>query len=474
MTIVRPLRSQSPGLILGLALSMVGTGGSTALGQFNSSDVVVPGTGTGMSGPTLMLPGSRRYDPMPPGLPRVNRNESVPFGPGMDVTFPDEQPAIPLDALLGTDAGDPKASERSKVTELHFEYAKRIPVAGERSLALSRIASAATFSNQLDMAERALDLASEAAFATPKGLVQDQRLISILTALNNLADARLREGRSETMILPEADAKDEALPPKSDRTGIIRQAIADWKRAAVLAQRISSRTYQTEYMGRVAESMAYGSSSIVSDFPAEGEAGPKSKGFDESFGGLPDQLLQEAAQLSAKISRPVWHDHSLMLVASAAADSRQFARAIQIASQIPNHEVRSNAYIKIGEIQARTGDSDGATTTYRLAAESVASIPQDDPRAVIAGVLIDNLITVGRFEDARASVSLYPDEPRRVIALGAIAESQGRRGAGTSALQWINTEVPARYRSWLYRKVNNGVVAAIEQNRSRDLTNRQE
>jgi hypothetical protein len=89
-------------------------------------------------------------------------------------------------------------------------------------------------------------------------------------------------------------------------------------------------------------------------------------------------------------------------------------------------------------------------------------------------VLIDNLISVGRFDDARVSVGLYPDEPRKLVALGAIAESQGRRGAASSALAWINRDVPSQYRSQLYRRVSNGVVSAIEQNRSRDLSNRGE
>src|SRR5205807_4976509 len=116
----------------------------------------------------------------------------------------------------------------------------------------------------------------------------------------------------------------------------------------------------------------------------------------------------------------------------------------------------------------RRGDPKGATSTYKEAALAVASIPLDDPRDVLTGVLIDNLISVGRFEDARASVNLYSSVPLKMIALGAIAESQGRRGAAAEALAWINREVPAQYRSQLYRRVSNGVVSTIEQNRSRD------
>ena len=121
-------------------------------------------------------------------------------------------------------------------------------------------------------------------------------------------------------------------------------------------------------------------------------------------------------------------------------------------------------------IQSRIKDEEGATKSFSLAAKSVASIPLDDPRAILAGVLIDSLVSVGRFEDAIASVGLYPTEPKKWIALGAIAESQGRRGDARSALAWINRDIPAAQRSFLYRRVSNGVVTAIEQNRNKTNT----
>ncbi len=139
---------------------------------------------------------------------------------------------------------------------------------------------------------------------------------------------------------------------------------------------------------------------------------------------------------------------------------------------IPQPEVRSDALLKIAEIQARRGDPKGATATYQETAEAVASIPLDDLRTVLTGVLIDNLIAVGRFDDARARSPIYSDTPHKLIALGTIAESQGRRGAAKEAMAWINSEIPAQYRSQLYRRVSNGIVAAVEQNRSRDLSNR--
>jgi hypothetical protein len=437
-------------------------------------------TGTGVeSGSGLLLPGSGNYFGPSNRRGRLispNRPPSgtaIPYGPGIDTTFPGEGPTLPLDPRL--DAGlIVNGASLSTVTDRHLNYARAIPDAADRSLTLSRIASAATFANQLDMAETALGDASNSGLQIPNGMIRDQRLISIITAFMNLAEARLREGRTDAVLPPPpSDAPAPPLPPLVDRSAIIRRAQTDWLKAADLSQRIGNPTYRAEYMYRVADSIAYGSQTIVNEFPLpEGQTPRMAKGFVTSFDSLPDHLLQQAAALALRIERPVWHDRGLVAVASAAAESRQFTRALAVARLIPQPEVRTDALLKIAEVQARRNDPNGATSTYKEAALAVASIPLDDPRAVLAGVLIDNLISVGRFDDARASIVLYPDVPRRLIALGAVAESQGRRGAAASALAWINRDVPPEYRSQLFRRVSNGVVAAVEQNRSRDLSNR--
>jgi hypothetical protein len=64
---------------------------------------------------------------------------------------------------------------------------------------------------------------------------------------------------------------------------------------------------------------------------------------------------------------------------------------------------------------------------------------------------------------------LYPDESQKFVALGAIAEAQGRRGLADSARRWIASEVPESYRAGLYRRVATGVLWAIEQNRAKDF-----
>ena len=500
MMFPRILRSHTPGLMLGLALALWLSSTGPASGQSQSSGSGV-GTGTGSSGgvsrnstgtgesggvgtnptragspsePTnnLLLPGGRQtLQPSGP-LPRIPQGGGTAPGPGINVTFPDENPMIPLGDLTERDAGS-KAHELSEVTDEQLKYARRIPAAGDRSLALSRIAGAATFSNQLDLADTALIDASNAALQMSPGMVQDQRLISIITALMGLGEARLREGKPDntSQLFPTPTTPSVAPIPKIAPAKMIRLAQTDYRRAAFLAQKIGNKTYRSEMLYRVAENLSYASQSIVNEYPrvsagSDSDAG----GLNTSYEGLPDQFLQEAANVATRIERPVWHDQGLVRVATAAAESKQFSRALTVSRMIPQPEVRANALMKVAEIQARRGDATGATPTYREAALAVASIVQEDPRAVLAGVLVDNLVAVGRFEDARASVVLYPDEPRRRVALGAIAEAMGYRGASASALRWINSDAPPEIRSQLYRRVNNGVVAAIQSNRSKDMS----
>jgi hypothetical protein len=470
-----PSSGSAPGTgtgMMGGAPNTTGTGSESGAGN---------ATGTGVeSGGTLMLPGAGNYfGPSnrrgrllsPNSMPRGG---AIPTGPGVNsADFPGQQGVIPLDSLIGYGVQN-NAAGYTSVTEVHLRYARSIASPADRSLTLSRVASAATFSNQLALADEALVDAARAAMQLQDGLVRDQRLISIIAAQMNLAETRLRDGRLD-MSAPDLTDTPAAPLPKVDRNGLIRAALSDWRRAAELSQRITNPTYRSELMYRVADNMAFGSQSVVNEFP-QPAAGPNrdSAGLDRSYEGLPDALLQDAANLSARIDRPVWHDRGLVAVASAAAESKQFERALRVARMIPQPEVRTDALLKIAEIQARRGDAPGATSTYKEAALAVASIPLDDPRAVLAGVLIDNLISVGRFDDARASIGLYPDDSRRMIALGAIAESQGRRGAAQAAVAWINRDVPPGYRSQLYRRVSNGVVSAIEQNRSRALSSQGE
>lgn len=444
---------------------------------------LTPATGNSTGTMTSPMPSNRsdqgvgRNGTMPAGPSGF----SVPMGPGVDVSFPDDTSLFPFTPSTG-EAGLPGQPAGTTVSPKELDFARSISDPGDRCLTLQRVANVAIFSNQLDLAHRALSEAASAATQVTDPVVHDLRLIALVTALNNLSEAHLREGKTDLSISELQDvpnANDTAplpKPPSIDRPTLIRRADHEWRRAAYLAGRIGNPTYRSEMLFRVVDSQSFGSQTIINEFPRGDSSrhGTAEAQPPDSLAKPADSLLVGASRIAQQIERPVWRDRALVTIATAAAQSKQFARGLQVARLIPQPEVRTDALVKIAESQARPAGNDptGATATYQEAARAVASIPLDDPRAVLAGVLIDNLISVGRFEDARRMIVLYPDTSRRLIALGAIAESQGFRGASESAVQWILREVPEQHRPFLYRRLRFGMLAAIEQNRSRDLSNR--
>src|SRR4051794_38492590 len=119
------------------------------------------------------------------------------------------------------------------------------------------------------MAHQALVEAAEAAAKESRPVVHDLRLLKIVTTYTSLAEAHLREGKMD-LSLP--DLNTEAAPlPAADRSVLIRRASAEWQRAAALCGTIINPTYRSEFLANVAEDMAYGSQTIVNDFPAAGD-----------------------------------------------------------------------------------------------------------------------------------------------------------------------------------------------------------
>ena len=149
----------------------------------------------------------------------------------------------------------------------------------------------------------------------------------------------------------------------------------------------------------------------------------------------------------------------MVRIALSASDSRQFSRGVELSRTIDNAESRSEALLLLAEAMCRPEhrhQPEAATAAYQATAEAVASIPQAGLRGVMTGFLIDSLIAAGRFDDARACTVIYPEESERFVALGAIAEAQGRRGLADSARRWIATEAPEAYRSALLPPRHDG------------------
>jgi hypothetical protein len=161
---------------------------------------------------------------------------------------------------------------------------------------------------------------------------------------------------------------------------------------------------------------------------------------------------------------PIWRDYALADTVYNAATSRQFASGLDIARSIPHPGYRSIAMVSLADAMVLVDHPD-TRTTYSEAARAVSSIRVADPRATYAGVLIDSLISAGRFEDARKSVVLLPTVQQKLNALGAVAESMGERELAELANEWIEREAAPADRPFLRRRVNDGLLAALEKSR---------
>ena len=351
----------------------------------------------------------------------------------------------------------------------------------DRSRAMEEVAREAILSNQLLLAHHILEQAATAALKEENSLRHDQLIIEAITTTALLTETLIREGKAQPVLLEADDTRPEPIPRKLDPKLAIRLARLEWQRAAFLARQIDNPTYRSEYLERVVEGMGKDSTRIVieyvkttdrtsdeavrKDSQQATEAARKNAAATE-FAKSADDLLVEATQFATEIERPIWRNQALERTAISAGESQQFARAMKIASNIENAEARAQAYLLVAESQCHQNQDEQATQTYSEVVNAVARVQQNGLRGVLTGYLVDSLISTGRFEDARASLVLYPTESERFVALEAIAESQGRRGAAASAREWIAREARPEYRSALYRRVNSGVLAAIETERS--------
>jgi hypothetical protein len=489
MDFVAAARGQetSPGLSSGSGEG-TGTGLSTGVQRNRTGSM----SGVGPIGTGLDRPGV----PLPRFLPGDVQNR-VDFGPGVDVNFPNDPYLLPfLQLVQGAFAVDSKIP--TGVSEELLKNARRISDPGQRSLALYRIANGAIFSKQLLLAHHTLEEAIAATAQVTTPLVRDQRLSKIVTSLTTLTEWLLIEGRNklgfqfkEDALVKKEDVPPlDALPDRLDVPGVVRLARLEWKRGVYLASLIGNPTYRNEELYRIAESAASGSAKLAIDFTNPPEPEPASEGLTEAqkqrrsealarheqmLKKLMPELLKQADEIlvtafedAKKIERLIWKYRAMVRIAISAAESRQFARGVKLAAEIDNAESRAEAMLLLAEAQCRQDQNDEATFPYQEAARAVASIQQEGLRGVLARFLVDSLIASGRFDDARLSTSLDPDPGERFMLLGAVAEAQGRRGSPESARRWIaSQETPEIYRAALYRRVSNGVLWAIEQNRGR-------
>jgi hypothetical protein len=499
---------------LGLAISTLWSPSPSALAQVPSQGLIPSsgsgsGTGTGMSAGFPGATGTGRESSG--GLGTTGTGSEGLSTPRLPGALSNPNLTRPLDRAGFGPRNVPSGSGMSTVSPDLFLDARSVSDPGERALALVRIAQTAIFSRQLEEAHTALFEAGPAALAEKNPLIKEQRIVAIIASLLDLAEVRMGETidialdapledptapkppapapvpapapapaapNSPSTAKPPTDATASpatpALPslPAVPRIVKLREALPEWAKAVELATKLDKVTPRTESLFRIVESESYNSQRLVTD-PLRSGGGtggrPDPAALDPEIRVFVDDLLVSAWRHSAMIERPIWRDYAAFSIITNAATSSQFKRGFQIARAIPQPEARTDALIRLAEGQALNARPNEATAAYEEAARSVTLIPQEDPRETLVGVLIDSLISFGRFDDARACVPLYSFPSRQLTALEAVAESQGRRNLAESARQWIAKENPA-FQPLLYRKVNDGILAGIEQNRSKDLS----
>ncbi len=166
-----------------------GTGEGTGAGGFsgvirNRSDSI-SGVGPGYMGGIRGGVDSLRIGP---------RSGAVTFGPGVDVSFPNDPFLVPF-LLPEASANTMEGKTYKEVTGDLLDNARSITDPAERSLALRQIANGAIASNQLGLAHRTLEEAITAASQVNIPLVRDQRLIALVTSMTFSTDALLRVSR---------------------------------------------------------------------------------------------------------------------------------------------------------------------------------------------------------------------------------------------------------------------------------------
>lgn len=477
MAIARDSRYLAAALVAGLALSHSATapaqttpsgpGISSGSGAGTGTGGVGPGsTGTGTSG--SMTP-SGTAAPARPGDGPVPRT-----GPGPG------EPAGPIETLRDVEAGRPiygleLSEEQLRVLDSRLlNEARAITRPEERALALVGVARSKVFGREYAAAHTALVEASQAALKVPPGLVRDLRIRAVVKeGFLRLAEARSSEGSAKNIFTSE----DEPLPPESLETWTraMKGAQEEWNLAADLAARIDRRPYRSLTLFEVVESQSSDlvrRGAFLDEF--EGQVAEELKAVEagkiKAALGLIDAGLDQGLAHARRIDLPLWRDRALATVVSGAAGARRFDRGFAVARAIPRPDARADALLRLAETEARRGTPKGATRAYTEALQAIAAIPVTDLRSILTGVLIDSLIASGRFEDARAAVVLYSDPARRLQALGAVAESQGRRGLSESAKVWIAKDASPDVRSQLYRRLNDGILASLEQYRTNEYS----
>ncbi len=443
----------------GASFGGTGTGNEASFGIGTTGTGVETGAGLGSTG-TGQESDSAGISEGTPAFMRPMPGMIIGEGMPEDMRSPDNPALIPYD-FIGVRRpsgpprpGDPPAPELTsedltKIYRQLYSNAMKLTDPEVRIRALDRLARSEIFGNKLDEAVEAIKAAGETAATLPTGTIKNIRLVSLVTTSNNLSDGLIRESVEEGT---------------ADRYAWVDKAEGVWRRAADMADMITNPDLRSEMMSRVALDISEDAQTIaakVSEFEQVNEIEKERKArYEEAL----DELFDLAIEINNRVPMTVWRNEVAEKIATKAALALRFDRALNAARTIRQNAPRALALNRVGEALARYDRADQATEVFVESSQTAAAVKEESIRHVVAGDLVDRLIALGRFRDARMATYLYGEDESRMKALGAIAENQARRGGPNQAVAWINAEIAPEHRSVLIKRVQDGAVQSIQSN----------
>ena len=406
LLIPAPLLAQATGTGPGLSSgSGAGTGTGTSSSIQRNPSGSLSGSGPGpASGGRTGGSAPRQGDELAPDRdPRRPGEPSVPLGPGANTRFPDDPSLLPFSTTPGEEGGD---IGRSTIPPELIAAARSITDPAERSLSLQRIGATAILGDRLDLARETLarrrpGIAGGPRPARPRSAAHghDHDDAQPHRGPDASGEGQLAPPGRGRARSPNASGRPSSLDPGVARLlEPRRRSLSRGSRIPPTATKCSAGSWRTR------RSAARPSRPYSRGTRAREQRGPNRNALTipmptASSETQPPMPLGSIAP-SGAIGRCSWSS-------PVPRRPNQFARGLEIARTIPQAEIRADALMRIAEAQSRSNRGPAASATYQEAVRAVASIPLDDPRDILTGVLIDSLISVGRFDDARASIVLY-------------------------------------------------------------------
>ncbi len=384
-------------------------------------------------------------------------------------------PGDPTESLQGIQRGLPRAIDGAepvrglgadvlrRINDQLLSEARSIGNPADRALAFDRTARSKMLYDQWDEAQTAIREGGQAALQIGDETMRGLRLTGLIRSSIDLSDELVSEAVSDISDT----GLGEGRPARNveGRIQLIDRARAAVTEAAQLARAIPSANTQSHMLALLASSIA-SSSQRVARYVPDADLDSDVPSSDARFVGAADQMLVDAETVAWQAPLPIFRDQYLVKVVAAAAGADMYDRAALIARRIPMQESRADAQIRLAETIARSGEQNAglATSIYQEAVSSVVSIPLDDPRLTLGTVLLDSLVSVGRFDDALATATLVRKPQLRAQALGLIARAMGARGLTNKAVAWIDREPSGELRDYLRREMSLGQVQYLEVN----------